>query len=89
MAKEVKTAKGKLLEGTVISNKMEKTIVIKVIRTFKHPTLGKIIKESKNYKVHDEANVAKVGDYIEVRECKPLSKDKHMTLERIIREAQV
>ena len=72
------------LSGEVVSDKMDKTVVIKVTRTFKHPLYGKIIRRSKKYKVHDEENAAKVGDIIEIVECRPLSKDKHMVLKRII-----
>lgn len=75
------------LEGTVVSDKMDKTLVIEVIRRFKHPLIGKIIKKSKKYKVHDDKNEAKIGDFIVAAECKPLSKTKHMVLKNIIKKA--
>ena len=75
---------GRALVGEVVSDKMEKTIVVEVERTFKHAHYGKVIRRSKKYKVHDEENVAKIGDKVEIVECRPLSKTKHMTLSRVI-----
>ncbi len=72
------------LVGEVISDKMEKTVVVKVIRVFKHAEFGKVLKASKNYKVHDPYREARVGDVIEVQECRPISKTKHMKLSKII-----
>lgn len=82
-----KTPVKRTLEGEVVSDKMQKTIVVKVTRTYKHPLFGKIVKSAKSYKVHDEANSAKTGDWVEISETRPLSKDKHMTLSRVIRVA--
>ena len=76
-----------MLEGEVVSDGMTKTIVVKVTRTLKHEQQGKVIRRSKKYKVHDEKNVAKVGDWVEVAECRPLSKTKHMVLSKIIRSS--
>ena len=76
------------LEGNVISDKMDKTIVVKVDRRFRHPLNGKIVQCSKNYKVHDEESVAKVGDRVEIKETRPLSKTKHMMLHRVVRKVQ-
>lgn len=87
MVKEITGVKGRTFEGKVVSDKMEKTIVVDIIRTFKHPVLGKIIKKTKKYKVHDEKGAAKVGDLVEVSECRPLSKDKHLTLNKVLRQA--
>lgn len=75
---------GKLYQGEVVSDKMEKTIVVAVTRTFQHPVVGKVIRRAKKYKVHDEKNVAKIGDIVEIIECRPLSKTKHMMLSRVI-----
>ena len=74
----------KPIVGEVVSDKMDKTVVIRVVRTFKHPLYGKVIKRAKKYKVHDEQNVAKIGDMIEAIECRPLSKSKHMILKRVV-----
>lgn len=75
------------LEGEVISDKMQKTVVVKVTRTFMHPLLGKTVKRAKKYSVHDEKSLAKMGDWVEINETRPLSRTKHMTLSRVIRAA--
>ncbi len=77
----------RILEGEVISGKMDKTIVVKVTRILKHPRLGKTIKRFKNYKAHDEESLAQTGDWVAIAECRPLSKTKHMTLRNVIRKA--
>ena len=77
----------RLIEGEVVSDKMQKTIVVKVIRRFKHPLIGKVVQRFKKYKVHDEDAKAKVGDWVEVAESRPLSKTKHMVLSRVVRQA--
>ena len=69
----------------VVSTAMKKTIVVKVQRRFKHPFFGKIISRSKKYKVHDETDSAQNGDMVEIAECRPLSKTKHMFIYRIIK----
>ncbi len=66
----------KTLKGIVISDKMDKTIVVSVSRFVKHPLYGKFYKVSKKYKAHDEANKYKVGDKVEIMETRPISKDK-------------
>jgi len=75
----------KSLIGIVVSDKMEKTITVKVSRTFAHALYGKTVRKFKKYKAHDEQGVAKIGDTVEIMECRPLSKTKHMTLHRVIR----
>ena len=77
-------AKSLVLTGEVVSDKMDKTVVVEVQRTFRHPLYGKTIRRCKKYKVHDEQNTAKVGDLVEIKECRPLSKTKYMTLNRIV-----
>jgi small subunit ribosomal protein S17 len=67
---------GRVLSGVVVSNKMQKTIVVSVSRLIKHPLYGKFYKVSKKYKAHDEENKYKVGDNVEIVETKPISKDK-------------
>ena len=67
----------KILSGIVVSDKMNKTVVVSVTRFVKHPKYKKFIKISKNYKAHDETNKYKVGDKVDIVETKPLSKDKH------------
>lgn len=73
-----------LFTGEVISDKMDKTVVVKVTRRFKHPVFGKVLKTAKNYKVHDEKQEAKAGDVVEFFVGKPLSKTKCMYLSRIV-----
>ena len=78
------TAGGRVIVGEVISDKMEKTVVVKTTRSLKHPVYGKVVRLHKKYKVHDEANAAKTGDLVEITESRPLSKTKHMTLVRVL-----
>ena len=66
----------RILQGTVVSDKGEKTIVVKVERRFTHPVMKKTVRRSKNYHAHDEANVAKVGQTVFIEECRPFSKTK-------------
>ena len=74
--KSIKENKGKFLKGVVVSDKMDKTIVVSVERFIKHPLYGKFYKVSKKYKAHDEGNIHKVGDTVEIVETRPISKDK-------------
>lgn len=67
----------KTLRGTVVSNKMEKTVVVMVERFVKHPKYGKYFKKSKKYKAHDASNALQAGDVVTIVECRPMSKDKH------------
>jgi small subunit ribosomal protein S17 len=76
--------KKRLFTGKVISDKMEKTVVVKVERKFRHPKLGKVIRRFRKFKVHDDRNEARIGDTISFYEGRPLSKTKFMYLyERI------
>ena len=70
--------------GEVVSDKMEKTVVVKVVRTFTHPVFHKVLKTMKKYNVHDEESVAKLGDIVEFKECRPYSKTKHTLLTRVV-----
>lgn len=74
--KEIKDNKGNILKGVVVSDKMDKTVVVSVSRFIKHPLYGKFYKVSKKYKAHDEENAHKTGDSVEIVETKPISKDK-------------
>jgi len=67
----------KILKGVVVSDKMQKTVVVEVTRFVEHKKYGKRIKKTKKYKAHDENNVKKIGDIVEIEETKPMSKDKH------------
>ena len=66
----------RILQGTVVSDKNDKTVVVKVERRFTHPLYKKTVRRSKNYKAHDEANVKKIGDRVSIEESRPISKDK-------------
>ena len=65
-----------MLQGVVVSNKGDKTIRVRVERRIKHPLYKKFIRHSKNYSAHDPENKFKVGDIVQIRECRPISKIK-------------
>jgi len=79
----------KALEGTVVSDKMDKTVVVTIARTTRHPLYGKIIKVNKKYKAHNEDNAAKIGDTVRIRECRPISKEKNFFVEEILQRATI
>ena len=66
----------RVLEGVVVSDKMNKTIVVRVERRVMDPVYGKYVRRSKKYAAHDEANSHKIGDLVQIRECRPISKSK-------------
>ena len=66
----------RIMQGVVVSDRMEKTIVVNVERKFPHPLYKKFIKRSKRYHVHDKDNQFKMGDIVKIHECRPLSKSK-------------
>lgn len=66
----------KVLQGVVVSDVNDKTIVVNVERRFKHPVVQKIVRRSKKYHAHDEKNEFKVGDVVNIEECRPISKKK-------------
>jgi len=70
----------RVLQGTVVSDTNNKTIVVRVDRAFTHPVMKKTVRRSKKYHAHDEANTAKVGDSVWIEECPPISKNKRWTL---------
>ena len=70
----------RVLQGTVVSDKNDKTVVVLVERKVKHALYGKIIRRSKKYHAHDEANTAKAGEVVRIQECAPISKNKTWTL---------
>ena len=73
--------------GKVVSNKMDKTIVVAIEDHIKHPLIGKIVKKTVKLKAHDENNECGIGDVVEIRECRPLSKTKSWTLVRVVEKA--
>ncbi|AWZ00950.1 MAG: 30S ribosomal protein S17 [Rhodobiaceae bacterium] len=66
----------RILQGVVVSDKNDKTIVVKVERRFTDPLLKKTVRRSKKYHAHDESNAHKVGEMVSIRECRPVSKNK-------------
>ncbi len=81
--------KKKLYAGEVVSDKMDKTVVVKTERIFKHPVFHKTIRKSKKYKVHDENQEAKVGDIVEFYEGRPCAKTKYMYLSRVLKSSVI
>ncbi|MEO1004335.1 MAG: 30S ribosomal protein S17 [Cyanobacteria bacterium J06638_38] len=74
--------------GEVVSDKMDKTIVVAIENRSPHPKYGKIVVRTKKYKVHDAENQCKIGDRVRIRETRPLSKTKRWTVEEIIESKQ-
>jgi small subunit ribosomal protein S17 len=66
----------RILQGVVVSDKQDKTIVVRVERRLMHPIYKKFIRRSKKYAAHDENNTCKIGDVVRIRECRPISKNK-------------
>ncbi|MEX1147160.1 MAG: 30S ribosomal protein S17 [Sphingomonadales bacterium] len=66
----------RILQGVVVSDKTDKTVVVRIERRFNHPVIGKVVRRSKRYHAHDEANASKVGDTVRIEECRPISKSK-------------
>ena len=74
--------------GIVVSDKMEKTVVVAIEVKYKHPLYKKTVSETRKYKVHDENNECKIGDTVKVMETSPLSKDKRWRLVEIVEKAK-
>lgn len=81
-------ANKKKLKGIVVSDKMEKTVVVNVDRYVKHPKYGKFFTISKRYKAHDETNTYKVGDVVIIEESRPISKDKSFVVLELVKQNQ-
>lgn len=75
------------LEGVVTSNKMTKTVIVEISRTFRHPLYGKVIHDKKRVKVHDELGCQN-GDHVRIVESRPLSKEKHWAVEAVLRREE-
>lgn len=78
----------KELTGFVVSDKMDKTVVVEVERRTQHPLYKKVITRRKKYKAHDEENQCGIGDKVRIEECRPLSKDKRWRVIKIIEKAK-
>ena len=85
---ELRTASRKTRVGKVVSDKMDKTIVVAIEDSVKHPLYKKIIKRTVKFKAHDEKNECKAGDRVRIMETRPLSKDKRWRLVEIIEKAK-
>ena len=80
-------AQRKVRRGVVTSNKMSKTIVVRVTRLIRHPKYGRVMTQTSSFKAHDETNSAAIGDVVNIMETRPLSKDKRWRLVEIVRRA--
>lgn len=78
----------KVRRGVVKSNKMDKTVVVELSRSVQHPLYGKTVKRSVRVKAHDEQNTCDIGDTVEIMETRPLSRDKHWRVTRIIEKVK-
>ena len=78
---------GRTVVGRVTSNKMIQTATVQVERRIKHPIYGKYMRRSKKYHVHDEDNQLNIGDVVQIKECRPLSKTKSWTLDKVLTAA--
>ena len=77
----------KTMVGLIASDKMDKTVVVEVVRRVRHPIYHKYIQSRQRYKAHDENNEAKVGDRVLIEECRPLSRDKRWRMKQILERA--
>lgn len=71
--------------GTVTSDKMDKTVVVEIRRSYRHPLVGKVVHDIKRVKAHDENNECKIGDKVMIVESRPLSRDKRWVVESIVK----
>lgn len=90
-AKETNSARGhrRVLTGIVVSNKMDKTIVVQVTRRYRHPRYRKYVQERLRYKAHDENNEAREGDKVRIVESRPLSAQKRWSMQSIVERAVI
>ena len=79
----------RVLNGIVVSDKMDKTVIVQVTRRFKHPRYEKYVKERARYKAHDERNEGRLGDKVSIMECRPLSRGKRWRLQKILEKAPI
>lgn len=78
----------KTLTGVVVSAKNNKTVTVKVERKFNHPLYKKLVIRHKKYAAHDEHGIAKLGDRVRIRECRPMSKTKHFYVVKVVKKAE-
>lgn len=82
-----KTKQRKVRTGVVISNKMDKTVVVEVSRTVMHPVYKKFVRRRKRFMAHDERNVCRIGDEVMIVETRPLSRHKNWRVRKVVKEA--
>ena len=75
--------------GTVVSDKMDKTVIVSVSRTTRHPLYGKILRRTKKYKAHDEVNECRMGDKVKIMETRPVSKDKRWRVTEVVEKSKI
>lgn len=85
---EQQESAGRTVIGKVVSNKMDKTIVVSVERKVKHPLYGKYLKRDSRMYAHDNDNACKIGDVVVIRQCRPLSKTKHWELIQVLKQGE-
>jgi len=86
---ERRVSNKKRFVGSVVSDKMDKTVVVRVERLVRHPRYGKVLRRTKKYKVHDEENACRVGDIVRIVESRPLSREKRWIVEEIVRRSGI
>ena len=87
MSDQAKSTK-RTLEGTVVSDRMDKTVVVSVQRLTPHPLYGRVLRRTRKYKAHDEKNDCHMGDRVVITECRPLSKDKSWRVSQVLERAR-
>lgn len=85
---EAKKGSKRVLSGAVVSDKMDKTIVVRVVRSFRHPLYKKVVKTSKKYYAHDEKNQAKTGDVVKIIESRPMSHLKRWQFVEVVEKGK-
>ncbi len=78
----------KTRQGRVVSDKMDKTVVVAVESRVRHPLYGKIMRRTKKFKAHDETTMAAMGDLVEIMECRPISREKRWRICRVVEKAK-
>lgn len=84
---EAEVKKSRTVIGRVLSNKSEQSATVLVERKVKHPVYGKYVRKSKKYHVHDDKNELNIGDVVQIKECRPMSKTKSWTLDKVVEAA--
>jgi len=85
---EDKRPQRKVRAGQVVSDKMEKTVIVAIETRVRHPLYGRIIRRTTKFKAHDEENIAQTGDVVEIMECRPISREKRWRVSRVIEKAK-